>query len=285
MTSETRILALWGGIAGAAAVSGLIWVSARTATLDTQRTRTTQLTSELATSQRNGARLDQQVTMAQHSGQEQSHALDEASAVLVPELTSDYRASDLTSAANRVATDLRGLRQRADRTGVTLPAGLPLESGLDADETVRQMQIAQLFLYRVALETLMEAGVQRISTLQPGRSWADTSGAFAIFTAEIDLEAPYEVLQGALQGFTATHKHGVGVRGVNLIPNPGHPEAAQRSHFTVSLIVPNQSAWKLAPEKSLPAGKSTVSKPVRTTVSASPTKPVTSGSKPGLGDQ
>ena len=285
MTNQSRTLALWGGSAVAVAVIGLIWVSARAATLSDQQTRTTQLAASLAAAQPSGVRLDQQLTLAQHSGQEQSHALDEASTVLAPELNSDYRASDLTSAANRVATDLKTLRQRADRTGVKLPAGLPLESGLDADETVRQMQIAQLYLYRVALETLMEAGVQRISTLQPGRAWADTSGAFAIFTADIDLEAPYEVLQGALLGFTAAHKQGVGVRGVTLIPSPGHPDAPQRSRLTVSLIVPNQSAWKLVPEKPLLPNKAAGTKPAPTTVSSPPKKPVTSGSKPGLGDE
>lgn len=285
MTNETRTIALWGGIAGAAAVVGLIWVTARTSTLEDQRTRTATLATAMATAQPSGVRLDQQLTVVQHSGQEQAKALDEASAVLAPELKTEYRASDLTSAANRVATDLKALRQRADRTGVKLPSSLPLESGLDADETVRQLQLAQLDLYRVALDTLMEAGVQRITSLQPGRAWADASGAFAILTTEIDIEAPYEVIQAALQGFLAAHKQGVGVRGVSLIPTPGRPDAPQRSHLIVSLILPNQSAWKLVPEKPLLPSKSTspTPKPTPATVAAPVTK--TAGAKPSLGDE
>jgi len=292
MTNETRTIALWGGIAGAVAVLGLAWVSMRSSTLDEQRTRTTQLANDLATAQPTGVRLDQQVTAVQHSGQEQSKALDEASVILAPELKPEYRASDLTSAANRVATDLKSLRQRADRTGVKLPSSLPLESGLDADETVRQMQLAQLNLYRIAVDTIMEAGVQRITTLQPGRAWADATGAYAIFTAEIDIEAPYEVLQATLLGFLAVHKQGVGVRAINLVPTPGRPDAAQRSHLTVSLILPNQSAWKLVPEKSvLPikpvtataASAATITKPALLTPTT-PAKPAAAGSKPSLGD-
>jgi len=292
MTSETRTIALWGGIAGAVAILGLIWVGWRSGVLDEQRARTTQLATDLATAQPAGIRLDQQLTAVQHSGQEQSKALDEASAALAPELKAEYRSSDLTSAANRVATDLKTLRQRADRTGVKLPASLPLESGLDADDTVRQMQLAQLDLYRIALDALMESGVQRITTLQPGRAWADPSGAYAILTAEIDIEAPYEVLQAALQSLILAHKQGVGVRGVTLVPTPGRPEAPQRSHLTVSLILPNQSAWKLIPEKSaLPVKPgATTTKPSVTpaaTPAATPSstaKPVSAGSKPSLGD-
>ena len=280
MTSETRSMALWGGIAGAVALVGLVWISWRSSVLEDQRARTTQLATDLAAAQPAGVRLDQQLTVVQHSGQEQSKALDEASTALAPELKPEYRASDLTSAANRVATDLKALRQRADRTGVKLPASLPLESGLDADEFVRQMQLAQLELYRLALDTLMESGVQRITTLQPGRNWADPSGAYAIMTAEIDIEAPYEVIQAALQSFTAAHKQGLGVRGVALVPTPGRPEAPQRSHLTVSLILPNQSAWKLIPEKSAVSIKLAAT----TTNPAPAAKPTTASSKPSLGD-
>ena len=280
MTNETRTIALWGGIAVAVAIVGLLWISWRSGILADQRARTTQLATDLATAQPSGVRLDQQLTAVQRSGQEQSKALDAASAVLAPELKAEYRSSDLTSAANRVATDLKALRQRADRTGVKLPASLPLEGGLDADETVRQMQLAQLQLYRLSLDTLMESGVQRISSLQPGRNWADPSGAYAIMTAEIDIEAPYEIIQASLQSLVAAHKQGLGVRAVSLTPVPGRPEAPQRSHLTVSLVLPNQSAWKLTPEKS-----GTILKPAASTPKSQPTaKPTTASSKPSLGD-
>lgn len=286
MTKDIRTIALWGGVAAAAAVIGLIWVIVRAGTLEDQHARTAALATALATAQPSGVRLDQQLIVVQRSSQEQAKALDQASAVLAPELKVEYRASDLTSAANRVATDLKALRQRADRTGVKLPGSLPLEGGLDADDTVRQVQMAQLDLYRVALDTLMEAGVQRITSLQPGRAWADASGAFAILTTEIDIEAPYEVIQAALQGFLAAHKQGIGVRGVSLIPSPGHPEAAQRSHLTISLILPNQSAWKLLAEKPLVPSKPAGPAQKPTTTSAAPAiKPATAGTKPSLGDE
>lgn len=282
MTSETRTIALWGGIAGAVAVLGLIWVGWRSGVLDEQRARTTQLATDLAVAQPAGIRLDQQLTAVQNSGQEQSKALDVASSALAPELKAEYRSSDLTSAANRVATDLKALRQRADRTGVKLPASLPLESGLDADETVRQVQLAQLGLYRITLDSLMESGVQRITALQPGRAWSDPSGAYAILTAEIDIEAPYEVIQSALQSLVSAHKQGVGVRGITLVPTPGRPEAPQRAHLSVSLMLPNQSAWKLIPEKSAVTTTKSTATPAASTAPAA--KPATAGSKPSLGD-
>ena len=284
MTNETRTIALWGGIAVAVAIVGLVWISWRSGVLGDQQARTTQLATDLAAAQPAGVRLDQQLTAVQHSGQEQSKALDAASAVLAPELKAEYRSSDLTSAANRVATDLKALRQRAERTGVKLPASLPLEGGLDADETVRQMQLAQLELYRLSLDTLMDAGVQRISGLQPGRNWADPSGAFAIMTAEIDIEAPYETIQASLQSFVAAHKQGLGVRAVSLTPAPGRPEAPQRSHLTVSLMLPNQSAWKLTPEKSATSPKSAATTPTSAPKTPPTTKPTTVGTKPSLGD-
>ena len=284
MTNETRTIAMWGGIAGAVAIVGLAFISWRSGVLTDQRSRTTHLATDLAAAQPAGVRLDQQLTAVQHSGQEQSKALDAASAALAPELKAEYRSSDLTSAANRVATDLKALRQRADRTGVKLPASLPLESGLDADETVRQMQLAQLELYRLSLDILMESGVQRITSLQPGRNWADPSGAYAIMTAEIDIEAPYEVIQATLQNLVAAHKQGLGVRGVSLVPTPGRPEAPQRSRLAVSLILPNQSAWKLTPEKSANPLKPAASSSNPPPNSQTTVKPTTASSKPSLGD-
>lgn len=286
MTSDTRTLATWGGLALGVSVLGLAWVLIRAGSLSDERTRTAQLATDLAAAQPAGVRLDQQLTTVQRAGQDQAKALDAASGTLAPELKNDYRASDLTSAANRVATDLKALRQRADRTGVKLPASLPLEGGLDPDETVRQMQLAQLELYRIALDTLMDAGVQRITALQPGRAWADPTGAFAILTAELDIEAPYEIAQAALQGFVASHKQGVGVRGASLLPTPGRPDAPLRSHLSISLILPNQSAWKLVPEKPAPGAKPAAA--AKTTApapaTAPTTKPATAGTKPSLGD-
>lgn len=290
MTNETRTLAIWGGVAGGAALLGLVWVLVRTSALADSQARTQQLAKDLAAAQPSGLRLDQQLTAAQHSGVDQAKALDEVAVVLAPELKSEYRATDLTSAANRVATDLKALRQRADRSGVKLPTSLPLESGLDSDETVRQMQLAQLSLYRVTLDTVMDAGVQRITTLQPGRAWCDPSGAYAILTAELDIEAPYEVAQAAINGLVAAHKQGIGLRSASLVPVVGKPEAPLRSRFSVSLILPNQPAWKLLPEKIPTPAKSTTASSVKTVgktapATPAPSKPTTANSKSSLGDE
>ncbi len=294
MTSETRTLAIWGGTAGTIAVLGLLWMVVRSGALEDDRAAIRQLETDLAKAQPAGGKLDAQVAALQRQAQEQAKALTEASTALVPELKAEYQAADLTSAATRVTSDLKALRQRAERTRVTLPPSLPLEGGLDPDEAVRQIQLAQLELYRATLDTLMDAGVTRILTLTPGRAWADPSASYAILTAEVDIEAPYEVVSAALQGLQTAHAQGIGLRNLSLLPNPVKADAPLHCKLTVSLLTPNKPVWKLIPEKPviaapLAASVKSGSKPAvnaapagTTPGPASGTKPA--GGKPSLGD-
>lgn len=285
MTGEQRTLAIWGGAAGAVAVIGLAWVVIRGGSLSDDRARITQLSSDYAKAQPAGAKLESQIAAMQKAAQEQGRALDEAARTLAPELKAEYRASDLTSAANRVATDLKALRQRAERTRVALPASLPLEGGLDPDENVRQQQLAQLSLVRSALDTVMDAGVARIAGISPGKPWADPSGAYAVFPADIDIEAPFEAVQAVLQGFLAAHKQGLGLRGVTLTPNLTKPDGPVRAKLTVSLVTVAKPEWKLAPDKTAPKGGTPAAKPATATAAApAAAKPTTASSKPSLGD-
>ena len=281
MTGEQRTLAIWGGAAGAVAVIGLAWVVIRGGSLADDRARIAQLTSDYAKAQPAGTKLESQIAAVQKAAQEQGRALDEAARTLAPELKSEYRASDLTSAANRVATDLKALRQRAERTRVALPASLPLEGGLDPEETVRQQQLAQLSLIRSALDLVMDAGVARISGISPGKPWADPTETYAVFPAEIDIEAPFEAIQAVLQGFLAAHKQGLGLRGAVLTPNLAKPDGPVRAKLTVSLVTPVKPEWKLVPDKSAP--KAAAAKPAAAAAPAAP-KPTTASSKPSLGD-
>jgi hypothetical protein len=283
MTSDTRTLAIWGGTAGAIAVLGLVWVVVRSGSLDDDRAAIRQLETDLAKAQPAGGKLDVQLAALQRQAQEQAKALTEASTALVPELKPEYQAADLTSAATRVTTDLKALRQRAERTRVTLPSALPLESGLDPDEAVRQIQLAQLELYRATLDTLMDAGVTRILTLTPGRAWSDPTASYAILTAEVDLEAPYEVLTATLQALQAAHNQGLGLRNLSLLPNPVKADAPLRCKLTVSLLTPNKPAWKLIPEKPL-AGVTPAAMPLKTGTKPAVTNTKPAGGKPSLGD-
>jgi hypothetical protein len=290
MTSEQKTLAIWGGGAGAFALIGLIWVLVRGGTLADEQARVAQLQTDYSQAQPSGAKLENQIKALEKAAQEQGIALTEAAKVLVPELKPEYRAADLTSAANRVATDLKALRQRAERTRVSLPSSLPLESGLDPDEYNRQQQLAQLELYRAALDLLMDAGVAKISAVTPGKSWTDPSGTYAIFTADIDCEAPFVGMQAVLEGFLTAHAQGLGLRNLTLAPTSNRSDANVRGRLTASLIVPAKAEWKLAPDRSLPAAK-----PVKSTApgaastpsaSAAAPKPATTtaSSKPSLGD-
>lgn len=275
MTSDTRTLALWGGAGGAVALIGLVWVLIRGATLAGERVEVQRLTSEFALAQPAGVRLDSQIAAVQQAAQEQAKELEQAGRVLAPELKSEYRVSDLTSAANRVATDLKVLRQRAERSRVSLPASLPLESGLDPDETVRQVQLAQLSLYRSALDLVMDAGVTRVTTVALGRAWSDPSGAYAILTTDIDLDAPFEAVHALLGAIHAAQAQGLGVRGVTLTPNTAKPDSPVRVKLTVSLITTNRPEWKLASDKAAQA---------QPAPRATPGKTPTAASRPGLGE-
>ena len=298
MTSESRTLLAWGATAGAVTVIALAWVVIRGASLADARERVKTLSGDYAKAQTNGSKLDSQIQALQRCAQDQAKALEQAASALVPELKPEYQATDLTSGANRVATDLKALRQRADRTRVALPGSLPLESGLDPDESARQLQLAQLCLYRIALDTVMDAGVTRIASVTPGRAWSDPSGSYAILTADLDLDAPYEALQATLQGLLAAHRQGLGLRALTLTPNPAKVDGPLRAKLTVSFITANRPAWKLVPDKvaapmvpAVRAGAKPATAAAGTSAAAPATsatapaaKPVTTGSKPGLGD-
>lgn len=288
MTSEQKTLAIWGGGAGAFAILGLIWVLVRGGTLADEHERVAQLQSEYAKAQPGGAKLESQIAALQKAAQEQGRALDEAAKTLVPELKPEYRAADLTSAASRVATDLKALRQRADRTRVSLPGSLPLEGGLDPDEINRQQQLAQLELYRATLDLLMDAGIAKISAVGPGKSWTDPSGTYAVFTADVDCEAPFPGMQAVLEGFLAAHRQGLGLRNLTLAPTSNRSDANVRARLTASLMVPAKAEWKLSPDRSLPAARlvKAVAVTSSTPAAAAPAVPksTTASSKPSLGD-
>lgn len=279
MTKDGKTLAKWGGIAGAVALLGIIWVVVRGDTLAENVARAQQLANDQSKAQSPGVKLEQQIAAVLKATQEQEKALQQTEGILTPPLKAEYRVADLTSGANRVATDLKALRQRAERTRVALPSALPLEAGLDADEGVRQLQLAQLDLYRVSLDTIMDSGITRISAMAPGRAWADPSTTYAILTAELDLEGSYEAVQATLQGFLGAHAQGVGLRGATIVPG-ARPESPLRVHLTTSLLTPNQAVWKLTPDKAT-APKA----PLKATAPAAlSTKGPTAGSKPSLGD-
>ena len=287
MTSEQKTLAVWGGGAGAFAILGLIWVLVRGGTLADERERVTQLQSDYAKAQPAGAKLETQIAALQKSAQEQGRALDEAAKTLVPDLKPEYRAADLISAANRVATDLKALRQRADRTRVSLPSSLPFEDGLDPDEINRQQQLAQLELYRATLDLLMDAGIVKISAVTSGKSWTDPSGTYAVFTVDVDCEAPFPGMQAVLEGFLAAHRQGLGLRNLTLVPTSNRSDAQVRARLTASLMVPAKAEWKLSPDRSLPAVKpvkaGTTGAPAAVPAAPAP-KPTTASSKPSLGE-
>jgi hypothetical protein len=154
-----------------------------------------------------------------------------------------------------VRTDLVALRQRSERSRILLPGALPYESGLDADEQVRAMQLVGLCALRRTLELCLDAGVAKVTAVLPGKPFCDPAGEVGVFPIECEVEASPEAAGVLFQGFLAAHRRGLGLRAIVIEGNRNPKEATQRLRLTATLLFPAEDSWQLKPEAVAPAAK------------------------------
>jgi hypothetical protein len=177
----------------------------------------------------------------------QSAALSEAEAAMVPAMPKVYLETELSSAAGQVRTDLLYLKQKADRQMVKLPSSLPFEEGLDPEAKMRGMQLAELYLYKNALDDCMDAGVTVVTTVHAGKGGCDPQEKYAIFLCDIDIETTFEKAESLMLDLVQKQNaKGYGIRSLSL----EHTKTGnERISLTFSLLVANDPAWGLKADK------------------------------------
>lgn len=250
MTPEQRTMAIWGGGIAAGVIVGWIIVGGvRGPLLDERHTVAEGLFKNYSDLYpEKGMAVDEATKKWKTLFEHQQSALKDAEASLVPPLPRKYTDADLSSGAAQVHADLQYLKQKAQRQKVTIPGTLPFEEGLDADEKQRLLQLAQLYLYRNALDTCMDAGVDRISSvrIEKEKGSTDPGGRYAVLLCQLDLEVTWEkASQVLLDLIQAQNTKGFGVRALSLVHDRSGNE---RLSLTISLLTANNPAWGLRPE-------------------------------------
>jgi len=201
----------------------------------------------------------------------QEGALHEAQATLVPPLPRDYQDADLSSATALVHRDHSYLRNKAQRLGGKLPQSLPLDDKLDINESLRGMQLAQLYLLRQVVDAVLEAKPNRpvISSLRLGKGSTDPDQRLAVLLCEVDTELPFAIAdQLLLEAAQQWPRKGLSLRNVSIEPRNDPLNNLCRVQLTASLRVPNQKGWGLKPEAGLNGLKAG-------------SGPITTGQRPG----
>jgi hypothetical protein len=260
MTPDRATLYVWGGGALVVVIVGWAWLSFRSGELAAAQAKSDDLNrryialfhpDQAAASPPNGVAITDAVKAAQvaaHKQQDDAAAVENA---LVPDLLPQYRNSDPTSGANMVRMDHLAIIQRAQRQKMKLPATLPLDSGLDSDDTKRAIQLAQLYLYRAVIDQCLESGVTRVDAVTLGKAEADPSASYEIMTCEFELAARFENGQMLLQNLLLAHKLGIGVASLSI--EPTH-EDLQKIHLVASLIILNRDHLPAGTLTGVPAG-------------------------------
>jgi|GEM_PF-2705405 len=218
MTKEQQVLAMWGG--GALVVLIAVWIF-----LGGRAENLTIISGEAATLHQSYAKLYPEEGRPSREALEagkllrdhQTQALTTAEKSLIATVPEDYRRTDVNQAGSRLSADLATLRQRAQRQKVALPAQLPFERGLEADEGKRALQLTQLFVYKTVLELAMDAGFSRITAIKEGVPYRDASSTYAVVPCEISVDGNYEAVVQLLDTLRARHTQGLGVRDLKLV--------------------------------------------------------------------
>ena len=248
MTPEQRTMSIWGGGTGAVIIAGWIVLGGwRGPMLDDARTKAAALGKQyVELYPDSGMHIDEATKQWKTLMEHQKAALGDAEASMVPALPRGYATTDQNSGAEQVRTDLQYLKQKATRTQVKIPSTLPLEEGLDQSADTRLLQLAQLYLYRNAIDTLMEAGITSINTVRVAKGPCDPQGKYALVLCELELEATWErVSQVMLDFVQKQNTKGFGIRALDLIHDKSGNEKLK---LTVSLMTANNPAWGLRPD-------------------------------------
>ena len=248
MTPDQKPLAIWGGGLAAAVIAGWIWLDVQGGQLSVLQDNANQLKTKYKDLYPDdGIPVEAATKKWREAAVAQKAALTEAEAALVPAMPKSYGDTELSSAAGLVRTDLLYLKQKADRQKVTLPTTLPFEEGLDPEAKARGMQLAQLYLYKNALDDCMDAGVTRITTVHAGKGGCDPAEKYAIFLCDIDIETTFENAEALMLDLVQKQNtKGYGIRSIAL----EHTRTGnERISLTFSLLVANDPAWGLKAEK------------------------------------
>lgn len=204
----------------------------------------------------------------------QTTELETTEGSLAPPIGAAYLVESLSEAAAQVTTDYAALRQLSARTRIPIPGGLPFEGGLDADNKSRARQLASLALIRQALQTCMHAGVAKIANVGPGQAFASPGGEYAVFVADVEVEADWAATARLIAALAQPDGRGLGLRSLEVVSNPDKP---LRGRLSITMTTANRESWGLGalPAAAAPAsgGASGATSP------ASPANPGEGGSR------
>ncbi len=257
MTPDQKTLSIWGGSLAAAVIAGWIWLDVNEGNLGILQANAEQLKSKYKdlypdTGMPVIEATKKWKTVAEH----QTAALSEAEAALVPPLPKAYLDTEMSSTSGQMKTDMLYLKQKADRQMVKLPATLPFEDGPEREANMRGMQLAELYLYKNALDDCMDAGVTVVTTVHAGKGGCDPFEKYAIFLCDIDIETTFEKVESLMLDLVQKQNaKGYGIRSLSL----EHTKTGiERISLTFSLLVANDPAWGLKADKSAaPSGGAT----------------------------
>jgi hypothetical protein len=247
MTAGQRNLMFWSGGLALVLIVGWWVLAERAEKLKNHQDEAKELTRKYADLYpANGIPASEALSKWNSLLAHQEAALKQAEDKLVPDLPDGYTNTDLNRAAAQVHADLLHLKQRAESKKAALPSVLPFEEGLDADAEQRGLQLAQLYLYRTAIDTCLDAAVNRISSIQVAKGHCDPDGKYAVLLCELDLGTTFDIADQLLIDFVEkNHAKGIGVWAVSLDQTR---DGSQQFKLTVSLLTINHPAWQLKPE-------------------------------------
>ncbi len=246
MSPDARRLAIWAGCGGAVILTGFavlyIRGSAHTETLTGADALHVSYQKHYHPDKPDGFAVEQARAELQDITAKQAGELATAEGSLAPPLAPVYLVESLSEAAAQVTADYSALRQLSARTRIGIPASLPFESGLDADAKARARQLAGLALVRQSLQTCMHAGIARVGSVVPGQSYASTDGEYAVFTADIEVEADWAATARLVAAFAQADGRGLGLRNLEVT---GGGDKPLRTRLTATLTTANREAWGL----------------------------------------
>jgi len=245
MTRDQQQLAIWcGGAAALLIVAGVVF-SMRATTLDESRAKADALYTDYRSLYPDqGTPADEAMKLVQLQKDHQAQARKDAESRLVATLPLEYQRSGVTDAAAKLSSDVTSLKQRAERQKIVLPSALPYEIGLDQEPGKSSQQLATLFLYKQVLDTCMDSGVTKVTSVKEGKGYRDDSGLYAVLTCDIAVEGTYEALSTLLDNLRTKHDVGIGIRDLHFAQGTQQCTIA----MTTSLITVNNPAWQLAPQ-------------------------------------
>lgn len=257
MTPDQRILSSWGaGLAGAVIIGWILLDFIRGPVLTEQTTLAENLGKnyhDLYPAE--GMAIEEATSTWKRLRDHQKAALENAETSMVPALPRDYQDEDLSSGGARVNIDLKYLKQKAQRQQVRLPTTLPFEEGLNESPKQRLMQLAQLYLYRSLIDTCMDAGVTKITSIKVASGPCDPQRKYALMLCTIELDVTWERTSQVLADLNQTQtRNGFGLRGLTI---EHLPSGSEKVNMVVSLITVNNPAWNLNPDSApttLPSG-------------------------------